>query len=244
MGEPLLQIKGVQKHFGGFTALAGVNLDIAPGERFGLIGPNGSGKTTLINVITGLLPATSGRVAIDSTDLSGLPAHKVARAGIARTFQSVRLFRSLTVSENVVVAGIGGNASRADALTRAGELLAEFGLERYANTLSGTLPYGLERKLELARALATRPTFLLLDEPAAGLDEGESDTLLELLDGIPAKHGCGVVVVDHDMRLIMRLCDRLHVLASGKTIAQGNAEEVRRDPRVIAAYLGSQEAAA
>jgi branched-chain amino acid transport system ATP-binding protein len=194
-------------------------------------------------VITGLLPATSGRVAIDSTDLSGQPAHKVARAGIARTFQSVRLFRGLTVSENVVVAGIAGGASRADARTRAGDQLAEFGLERHADTLAGTLPYGLERKLELARALATRPTFLLLDEPAAGLDEGESDTLLELLAGIPAKHGCGVVVVDHDMRLIMRLCDRLHVLASGKTIAHGSAEEVRRDPRVIAAYLGSHEAA-
>jgi branched-chain amino acid transport system ATP-binding protein len=195
-------------------------------------------------VITGLLPQTSGRVAIDSTDLTGLPAHRIARAGVARTFQSVRLFRGLTVSENVVVAGLAGGASRVDSHVRADELLGEFGLARYANTLAGTLPYGLERKLEMARALATKPTFLLLDEPAAGLDEGESDTLLELLDGIPAKHGCGVVVVDHDMRLIMALCDRLHVLASGKTIAAGTAEEVRRNPAVIAAYLGSQEAAA
>ncbi len=213
-------------------------------EILGLIGPNGSGKTTLINVMTGLLPPTSGRVAIDSTDLTGLPAHRIARAGVARTFQSVRLFRGLTVSENAVVAGLSAGASRADARARGDELLAEFGLERYANTLAGTLPYGLERKLEMARALATRPKVLLLDEPAAGLDESESDTLLELLDGIPAKHGCGVIVVDHDMRLIMALCDRLHVLASGKTIAQGTAEEVRRDQRVIAAYLGSQEAAA
>ena len=232
------------KDFAGLRALDSVSLALEQGEILGLIGPNGSGKTTLINVITGLLPPTSGRVAIDSTDLTGLPAHRIARAGVARTFQSVRLFRGLTVSENAVVAGLSAGASRADARARADELLSEFGLERYANALAGTLPYGLERKLEMARALATRPAFLLLDEPAAGLDESESDTLLELLDGIPAKHGCGVVVVDHDMRLIMRLCDRLHVLASGKTIAHGTAEEVRRDPRVIAAYLGSQEAAA
>ncbi len=232
------------KDFAGLRALDAVDLMLEQGEILGLIGPNGSGKTTLINVVTGLLPPTSGRVAIDSTDLTGLPAHRIARAGVARTFQSVRLFRGLTVRENAVVAGLSAGASRTDARARGDELLTEFGLERYGNALAGTLPYGLERKLEMARALATRPKFLLLDEPAAGLDEAESDTLLELLDGIPAKHGCGVVVVDHDMRLIMRLCDRLHVLASGKTIAHGTADEVRRDPRVIAAYLGSQEAAA
>ncbi len=216
-----------------------MSLQLEQGEILGLIGPNGSGKTTLINVVSGLLPATSGRVIANGVVVSGRRPHEVARAGIARTFQSVRLFRGLTVRENVEVAALGAGAGRVEARRRADELLAEFGLEPWSDVLAGTLPYGRERSLEMARALATGAAFLLLDEPAAGLDEAEGDALLGVLAGIPASRGCGVLVIDHDMRLIMRLCKRLHVLAYGRTIAEGTAEEIRRSPAVIKAYLGS-----
>jgi branched-chain amino acid transport system ATP-binding protein len=234
----------VTKDFVGLRALDNVSLTLEQGEILGLIGPNGSGKTTLINVISGLLPATAGRVLVDGEEVSGRAAHAVARRGIARTFQAVRLFRGLTVRENVEVAALAMGASKAEARRRADELLGAFGLGRWADALAGTLPYGRERSLEMARALATGARFLLLDEPAAGLDEAEGDALLALLAGIPAARGCGVLVIDHDMRLIMRLCRRLHVLAHGQTIAEGTAEEVRRNPAVIEAYLGSEGAVA
>jgi branched-chain amino acid transport system ATP-binding protein len=239
-----LVVEGVTKDFVGLRALDNVSLTLEQGEILGLIGPNGSGKTTLINVISGLLPATTGRVLVDGEAVTRRPAHHVARRGIARTFQAVRLFRGLTVRENVEVAALAMGASKANARRRADELLGEFGLARWADALAGTLPYGRERSLELARALATGARFLLLDEPAAGLDEAEGDALLALLAGIPAAQGCGVLVIDHDMRLIMRLCRRLHVLAHGQTIAEGTAEEVRRNPAVIEAYLGSEGAVA
>ena len=171
--------------------------------------------------------------------VTGRPAHEVARAGIARTFQSVRLFRGLTVRENVEVAALGAGAHRAEAGRRADELVWEFGLAPWSDVLAGTLPYGRERSLEMARALATGATFLLLDEPAAGLNEAEGDALLGVLAGLPARRECGVLVIDHDMRLIMRLCHRLHVLAYGRTIAEGTADEIRRSPSVIEAYLGT-----
>jgi branched-chain amino acid transport system ATP-binding protein len=234
----------VTKDFVGLRALDHVSLTLDQGEILGLIGPNGSGKTTLINVVSGLLPATAGRVLVDGAAVSGRPAHRVARAGVARTFQSVRLFRGLSVRENVEVAALGMGASKVEARRRADELIGEFGLRRWADALAGTLPYGRERSVELARALATGARFLLLDEPAAGLDEAEGDALLALLAGLPSTRGCGVLVIDHDMRLIMRLCRRLHVLAHGQTIAQGTPEEVRRNPAVIEAYLGSEGAQA
>ena len=189
--------------------------------------------------MSGLLSPTAGRVLVDGLVVTGRPAHVVARAGIARTFQSVRLFRGLTVRENVEVAARAAGAKRADARRRTDDLLDEFGLERWAEVLAGALPYGLERSLEMARAIATNASFLLLDEPAAGLDESEGDALLARLVGIPAARGCGILVIDHDMRLIMRLCRRLHVLAHGQTIAEGTPDEVRRNPAVVAAYLGS-----
>jgi branched-chain amino acid transport system ATP-binding protein len=189
--------------------------------------------------VSGLLPPTAGRVLVNDLVVTGRPAHAVARAGVARTFQSVRLFRGLTVRENVEVAAKAAGANRADARRRTDDLLAEFGLERWAGVLAGALPYGLERSLEMARAIATNAAFLLLDEPAAGLDESEGDALLARLAGIPAARGCGILVIDHDMRLIMRLCRRLHVLAHGQTIAEGTPDEVRRNPAVVAAYLGS-----
>lgn len=228
------------KDFVGLRALDRVSLTLEQGEILGLIGPNGSGKTTLINVVSGLLPTTSGRVVANGVSLTGRPPHAIARAGIARTFQSVRLFRALTVRENVEVAAIGAGRARGEARRQADALLAEFGLEPFADALAGTLPYGIERTLEMARALATRPSFLLLDEPAAGLDETEGDALLRLLTELPSARGCGILVIDHDMRLIMRLCRRLHVLAHGQTIAAGTADEVRQDPAVIEAYLGTE----
>jgi branched-chain amino acid transport system ATP-binding protein len=239
-----LVVDGVTKDFVGLRALDGVSLELNRGEILGLIGPNGSGKTTLINVISGLMPATAGRVTADGTVLTGMPAHKVARAGIARTFQAVRLFRGLTVRENIEVAALGMGVGRTEARRRADELLEEFRLGPWSDVLAGTLPYGRERSLELARALATGASYLLLDEPAAGLNEQEGDALLGLLAGMPAARGCGILVIDHDMRLIMRLCRRLHVLASGRTIAEGTAEEIRRSPAVIEAYLGSEGAEA
>jgi branched-chain amino acid transport system ATP-binding protein len=239
-----LVVEGVTKDFAGLRALDDVSLELATGEILGLIGPNGSGKTTLINVISGLLPATAGRVTLDGVTITGLPAHRVARAGIARTFQAVRLFRGLTVRENVEVAALGMGVGRAEARLRADELIEEFGLAAWSDVLAGTLPYGRERSLEMARALATGASFLLLDEPAAGLDEEEGDALLTLLAGMPAARGFGMLVIDHDMRLIMRLCRRLHVLASGRTIATGSADEIRRSPTVIKAYLGSEGAEA
>ena len=237
-----LIVDSVTKDFVGLRALDRVSLRLEQGEILGLIGPNGSGKTTLINIVTGLLAATSGRVLVNDTVLTGKPPHRIARAGIARTFQSVRLFKGLTVHENVEVAAIGAGAPRAKAHRRAAELLEEFGLSPWRDVLAGTLPYGHERSLEMARALATGASFLLLDEPAAGLDETEGDALLELLSGIPERRGCGLLIIDHDMRLIMRLCRRLHVLAHGETIAEGTPEEVRRSAAVIAAYLGTSGA--
>jgi len=237
-------VEGVTKDFVGLRALDDVSLELEQGEILGLIGPNGSGKTTLINVVSGLLAPTAGRARVDATVVTGRPAHVAARAGIARTFQAVRLFTALTARENLEVAALAAGARRAEARRRADELLGEFGLARWHNVLAGALPYGLERSLEMARAIATGATFLMLDEPAAGLDETEGDALLALLAGIPESRGCGILVIDHDMRLIMRLCRRLHVLAHGQTIAAGTADEVRRDPRVIEAYLGSAGAAA
>ena len=232
------------KDFVGLRALDDVSLSLEQGEVLGLIGPNGSGKTTLINVVSGLLPATAGRVSANGRVVSGLPPHVVARAGIARTFQSVRLFKGLTVRENVEVAALGTGSRRAEARRRADTLIEEFGLGPWSDVLAGTLPYGRERSLEMARALASGASFILLDEPAAGLDEDEGDALLALLTAMPEARDCGLLVIDHDMRLIMRLCRRLHVLAHGQTIATGTPEEVRRNPAVIEAYLGAEGAEA
>ncbi len=233
-----LIVEGVSKYFSGLHALENVSFRLQQGEILGLIGPNGSGKTTLINVITGLLPLSGGKVFVDGVDISNKPPYEVAKAGLARTFQTIRLFRELTVMENVEVAAVSMGLSRAQAKRKALEAIEELGLLKWLNRLAGELPYGHERRLEVARALALGPKFLLLDEPAAGLNEEESDELLNILAPIPQQRRLGLLIVDHDMRLIMRLCHRLHVLSYGKTIGEGSPDEVRRIPAVIEAYLG------
>jgi branched-chain amino acid transport system ATP-binding protein len=237
--ENELVLQGVTKDFVGLRALDGVSMRLAPGEILGLIGPNGSGKTTLINVVTGLLPLSGGSVRVGPVEITNRPAHRIARQGVARTFQTIRLFRELTVIENVQVAAVSMGLARAAARRRAEEVLAELMLSAWGAKQAGALPYGLERRVEVARALAMEPRFLLLDEPAAGLNEDESDELLEILAPMPVKKNLGMLIVEHDMRLIMRLCHRLHVLSYGRTIGEGSPEHVRAIPEVVEAYLGS-----
>jgi len=233
-----LTIQGLCKHFVGLRALDGVSFTLTRGEILGLIGPNGSGKTTLINVVTGLLSATSGQVFVGNLEITDKKPYQIAHAGLARTFQTIRLFKELTVLENVEVAGVSMGLSRRDARQRAIGVLEEIGIFRWAEMRAGALPYGLERRVEVARALAAQPSFLFLDEPAAGLNEEESEELLQILAAIPGQKNLGMLIVDHDMRLIMRLCHRLHVLNFGKTIGEGTPEEVRKIPAVLQAYLG------
>jgi len=235
----VLEIRNLCKSFAGLKAVDDVSFSLTTGEILGLIGPNGSGKTTLINVVTGLLPATGGQVVVDGVDTTRKPPHRVARAGLARTFQTIRLFKELTVLENIEVGAVSQGMSRRAAVHVARELLEEFGLAEWGSRLAAEVPFGHQRKLEIARALAMRPKFLLLDEPAAGLNEEESDLLLDLLRGIPDSKHVGLLIVEHDMRLMMNLCARLHVLNYGRTIAEGTPAEVRSNPEVVTAYLGS-----
>jgi ABC-type branched-subunit amino acid transport system ATPase component len=233
--HPLL-VDDVARQFRGVRALDGVSLHAAAGEILGLIGPNGSGKTTLLNVVSGVIAPTTGRVFVAGLRTDGKPAHRVARLGVARTFQQIRLFREMTVAENVEV----GAVARGHDLSQVPAILERTGLTAEADRLAGTLAYGHQRRVEIARALAGRPRLLLLDEPAAGMNEAESDALLASIQAVRDHDGCTIVIVDHDLRLIMRLCDRIHVLAEGRTIAEGPPTQVQADAAVIDAYIGRE----
>ena len=237
-----LEGRGISVSFDGLMALADVDLVLAPQQILGLIGPNGAGKTTLVNVLTGLQEPTSGRIAVGGEDLTGKPAHLISRNGVARTFQNVRLFLNLTVWENVAAGavGVGMPLRKVNDVTE--DILSWIGLAGSSSLYASVLPYGAERRVGIARALAMAPRFLLLDEPAAGLNETECDEIIDLISEIPARFGCGVLLIEHNMRVVMGVCQQLHVLDGGRTISEGDLRTVRNDPAVIQAYLGTSKA--
>jgi len=236
--RPTLRTRGLAVHFVGVKAVDGVDLELPLGTILGVIGPNGAGKTTLLNAITGFQRPTAGSVEVDGEDATNWQPRRFSDAGVARSFLGMCSLARLTVQENVEAAALGAGARRRAARARATELLDLIGLARSAGRLAEELPYGDQRRLGLARALSGSPRFLLLDEPAAGLNEVESDELLETLGHVRKELGCGLLVIEHDMRLIMRLCDLVQVIDYGKTLKVGRPGEVQRDPAVLEAYLG------
>ena len=235
-----VRAENVKVHFAGVKAVDGVDLVLRRGEILGLIGPNGAGKTTLVNALTGFQELTGGRVFIDELEITGWPPHRLGRMGLVRTFQGVRVFGELTAFENVELGALGVGASRKDARKRAWELLERMQLSDRAEQRAASMSYGDERRLGLLRVLATMPNFLMLDEPAAGMNEAESDELMAAIAEIRNEFGFGVLVIEHDMRVIMGLCERIQVLDYGKTISIGSPDEVQRDPAVVTAYLGTK----
>ncbi|MFC7400539.1 ABC transporter ATP-binding protein [Chelatococcus sp. GCM10030263] len=237
----ILEISGLRKEFGGVVALAGVDLAIDEGEILGVVGPNGSGKTTLFNVVTGVHKPTRGSVRWRGRDITSWPAHAISRSGIGYTFQQAMAFPGLSVIENLRIAGEhrGGGGDRPFPWPTPEALLAFVGLEALADEAAGVMPFGNLRLLGLALALATRPALLLLDEPAAGLNDKETTALVRLVEQLPA-HGISVCVIDHDMNLIQMLCRRLVVLDFGSKIADGPTSAVLNDPKVLDVYLGGE----
>lgn len=251
----VLECKNVGIRFGGLQAVKDFNISIEKGELVGLIGPNGAGKTTVFNMITGVYAPTEGEILLNGTKISGTPLHKIVHAGIARTFQNIRLFGYLSVLDNVKIAcnkdmkySIGQGMFRTksywreeeEVTTKALEILKLFRLDRHLNYSANALPYGEQRKLEIARAMATNPSLLLLDEPAAGMNPTETEELMETIKLIRDTFGITILLIEHDMKLVLGICERLMVLNYGQILAQGDPREVINNEEVIRAYLGSE----
>lgn len=251
----VLELKNITKNFGGISALTDVSFQINEGEIFGLIGPNGAGKTTMFNVITNMFAPTSGEILFLGENISGIKPHKITDKGICRTFQNIRLFSQMSVLENVLVgahcrnkSGVLKSVLRTKSQKQeeksnhqvAIELLELVGLSRYENTIAENLAYGQQRRLEIARALASNPKLLLLDEPAAGMNETETENLFDLIKKVQQR-GVTVLLIEHDMPFVMKLCDRITVLNFGKKLAEGTPTEIQNNQDVIEAYLGSEE---
>ena len=253
MGQHLLEVNEVNMHFGGVRAVDGISFHVDSNEIFGIIGPNGSGKTTLFNVLTGIYVPTSGKYTFQGKDITGQPLYNMTKTGLSRTFQNLRVFRAMTVRDNVL---LGENIriktnfidamfhtpnwrkSEKAAKEKADVVLAQVGLEGVQNELVGSMPYGMQKRVELARAIVSDPQLLLLDEPTAGMNSVEADELMDLVKTIKEERGIAVILIEHNMKVMMRISDRIMAMDAGKKIAEGLPVEIQNNERVIRAYLG------